>query len=282
MKKTVLYCPTLDIYTKAKEMFQDSLTIKYTLNIEYLKCPIGDDEFVKEHLQGKLMELKRTTQILARMPYLHEAWTLLKYCGSSARITHLQRVLPPKQIAWFNEEYDKLIKDAYSSLLGVHDIPSWSWKIQKLPPRLGGVLLRTGLGLSATNYSQSLASATENVKIFLPDWDPEKVFQEDAWRVLEADVNAKIDPEVFIKTLCLSAATSKNKISGIEGLEVGNSSLLKITETRTQNKLFQTMTEDQKIWTMANSGETQTWSQTLPLKHLDNVLTNFEFRAIYR
>ena len=42
------------------------------------------------------------------------------------------------------------------------------------------------------------------------------------------------------------------------------------------------MTERQKVWTTANSGNTQGWIQTLPLSHLDNVLTNFEFRAIYR
>ena len=164
----------------AKAMFKDRLTIKNTMNIEYLKCPIGDDDFVTEHLKGKLVELKRTTQILAKMPYLHEAWTLLKYCGSSARVTHLQRVLPPTQMIWFNKEFDKLIREAYSSLLGVHNIPSWSWKIQKLPPRLGGILLRTGLGLCATNYSQSLASANDNMKNFWPNRYPIKVFKEDA------------------------------------------------------------------------------------------------------
>ena len=176
---------------------------------------------------------------------------------------------------WFNEEYDKLIREAYSSLLGVHDIPSWSWKIQELPPRLGGVLLRTGYGLSATNYSQSLASANSSMKKFLPLWDQTKVFREDAWHELEADLSSKIDPDVFMKTLISSSIGSTNEISGIEGLEVGNNSQTKITETRTQNKLFETMTEDQKIWTMANSGETQAWTQTLPLKHLDDALTNF-------
>ena len=45
MGKTVLYCPTQEIYNKAKDMFQNSLTIKNTMNIEYLKCPIGDNDF---------------------------------------------------------------------------------------------------------------------------------------------------------------------------------------------------------------------------------------------
>ena len=63
---------------------------------------------------------------------------------------------------------------------------------------------------------------------------------------------------------------------------VKNMILLRVAETRIQNKLFETMTEAQKIWTIANSGDTQQWTQTLPLTHLDNCLTNFEFRAIYR
>ena len=39
-------------------------------------------------------------------------------------------------------------------------------------------MLRTGLGLGATNYAQSLASASENMKKFLKDWSPIEVFKE--------------------------------------------------------------------------------------------------------
>ena len=84
----------------------------------------------------------------------------LENCGSNARVSHLQRVLPPEQMEWFNNAYDSLIREAYCRLLGVHQIQDWSWRIQKLPPHLGGIMLRTGLGLGATNYAQSLASAT--------------------------------------------------------------------------------------------------------------------------
>ena len=149
--KTVLYCPDQENFKSAKDLFNEEIQIEHTLDIEYLKCPVGDDEFVKEYLDGKLTELKTTTKILSEMPYAHEAWTLLRFCGSNARITHLQRVLPPKQMKPFNKEYDNLIRDAYCKILGVRHFPDWSWNIQKLPPRLGGVMLRTGLGLSATN-----------------------------------------------------------------------------------------------------------------------------------
>ena len=117
--KPVLYCPNQVVYEEAKKVLGDTIKIKHSMNITYLKSPIGDDSFVKEHLDGKLAELKQITTILSEMPYLHEAWTLLKYCGSSARINHLQRVIPPKQIQNFNKEYDLIIRKAYTRLLGV-------------------------------------------------------------------------------------------------------------------------------------------------------------------
>ena len=142
-------------------------------------------------------------------------------------------------------------------------------------------MLRTGLGLSATNYAQSLATASENIKIFLKEWNPVEVFKEHAWAKLEADLESNVEPESFMKSLIKSVKTSGHEIEGLD-FGVFKESLLHIAEIRTQNRVFRSMTEDQKLWTMANSGKTQTWTQTLPLTHLDNCLTNFEFRAIYR
>ena len=71
--KTVLYCPNEAVYKEAKRILGESIEIRFTMNIMYLKCPIGDNEFVKSHLREKLRELQRTTNILARMPYMQEA-----------------------------------------------------------------------------------------------------------------------------------------------------------------------------------------------------------------
>ena len=281
-EKTVIYCPNENAYEQAKEVLGKLITVENSLNMEYLKCPIGDDDFVKRHLEKKLSELKQTTEILSEMPYLHEAWTLLKYCGSSARVNHLQRVIPPNQIKWFNEEYDKLIRSAYTRLLGVKHIPDWSWNIQKLPPRLGGVLLRTGCGLSATKYSASLASVTHTMKNFLKDWNSLEVFERDAWKELEDELGARIEPKIFFDSLIEKSIDKKLEIGGIQNLYLTNDALLRVAETRVQNKLFSRMTERQKVWTTANSGDTQGWTQTLPLTRLNNVLTNFEFRVIFK
>ena len=216
------------------------------------------------------------------MPYLHDAWTLLRYCGADARVTHLQRVIPPTQMEWFNKKYDAQIRTAYSHILGINNIPEWSWEIQKLPPQLGGIMLRTGKGISATKYCQSLASSTPNISKFTKNWNPVKTFKLEASKTLEKDLDADISPEVFIDSLVKGARSKKTENKGIHGLEALGQSLLRITETRAQNRIFESLTEDKKLWVMANSGETQTWTQMLPLTHLDNALTNFEFRAIFK
>ena len=94
--KTTLHCPTDETFTRAKSLFGNSITIVKSMNVAYLRCPIGDDDFVKEHLEVKLKELSKITKSLGEMPYLHEALTLLRYCGADARVTHLQRVVDLK------------------------------------------------------------------------------------------------------------------------------------------------------------------------------------------
>ena len=68
-------------------------------------------------------------------------------------------------------------------------------------------MLRTGLGLSSTNYTQSLASAYGSMRIFLEEWDPTEVFMRDAWRVLETDISARIEPKIFMKSLLDNSGT---------------------------------------------------------------------------
>ena len=282
LSKTTLYCRNEEIYTKATKVLGETISIENTMNVVYLKCPIGDDQFVRNHLEAKLLDLRRITKILGEMLYLHEAWTSLRYCGADARVNHLQRVIPPTQMKWFNEKYDLQIREAYSHLLRVSNIPNWSWKIQKLTPRLGGIMLRTEKGLSAVKYSESLARSVGNISTFIEKWDPVEVFTRDAWRTLESDLDADIDPKTILDSLIISSSTGKNSISGIVGLEAGKDSLLRITELRSQNRVFENLSESEKLWITANSGETQTWTPLLPLSPMDNALTNYEFWAIFK
>ena len=91
-----------------------------------------------------------------------------------------------------------------------------------------------------------------------------------------------IHPVQFINSLIAGTTTGINKIEGIERLETGKKSLLYVAETRAQNRVFENLSESQKLWVTANSGETQSWILLLPLTHMDNALTNYEFRAIFK
>ena len=79
-------------------------------------------------------------------------------------------------------------------------------------------MLRTGLGLSAANYAQSLASASENMKVFLKDWNPIEVFKRNGWRKLEADLESNVEPLKFFESLL---RRTSNKAYEIEGLNFG-------------------------------------------------------------
>ena len=118
------------------------------------------------------------------------------------------------------------------------------------------------------------------MKKFLKDWSPIEVFKENAWHKLEADLESNLEPKRFMESLLRRVESKGHEIEGMDFGEC-KEGLLYITETRAQNWVFRAMTEDQKLWTMANSGKSQSWTQTLPLTQLDNCLTNFEFRYIY-
>ena len=81
-------------------------------------------------------------------------------------------------------------------------------------------MLRTGLGLSATNYAQSLASASGNMRIFLSDWSPTAVFIRDAWRTLETNISTRIEPELFMESLVKKSLDKRSTIEGLEDIGV--------------------------------------------------------------
>ena len=58
--------------------FPEALPLHEDFIMEYLKAPIGDDQFVDAWLHKKLQNLQKIVNIVSAMPYKHEAATLLK------------------------------------------------------------------------------------------------------------------------------------------------------------------------------------------------------------
>ena len=92
--------------------------MKNTLRIKYMKVPVAeDDAWVEEKLEEKLVDLKRRVDLICEMPHAHEAFSLLQYCASVSRVTHLHRVLPPRLTKRFTKKFDTILRDGLELLL---------------------------------------------------------------------------------------------------------------------------------------------------------------------
>ena len=109
----------------------------------YLKAPIGSDDFVADWLSVKLTKLENIITSITRLPYKHEAFTLLKNCAAECRVMYLMRVIPPRQLGKFMENFDELLQRGFEKLLGIQITEKW-WRLSQLPPKYGGMALRSG------------------------------------------------------------------------------------------------------------------------------------------
>ena len=110
------------------------MQIHSDFNMEYLKAPIGNDQFVQNWLEKKLQRLKKIVNILSKMPHKHEAATLMRYTALVCRVVYLTRILPPNQISNFIKQFDATIRSGFENLLGIPINDLW-WEIAKLPPK---------------------------------------------------------------------------------------------------------------------------------------------------
>ena len=124
--------------------------------MEYLKAPIGDDQFVQRWLTNKLQRLRKIVNILSAMPHKHEAATLMRSTAAVCRVVYLTRVLPPKQVSNFIRQFDATLRSGFEKILGIPMNDLW-WEIAKLPPKYGGMGWKTGLHTFGAHYITSLA-----------------------------------------------------------------------------------------------------------------------------
>ena len=85
----------------------------------YLKAPIGADGFVEAWLRTKLDKLRNIVMSIAQIPWKHEAFTLLRSCASECRVMYLMRVIPPRQLQKFMQEFDAMLKKGFEAILGI-------------------------------------------------------------------------------------------------------------------------------------------------------------------
>ena len=98
--------------------FSPEVSFHKTLDMIYLKAPIGSSRFVTSWLKNKIGELSSIIRSISRMPYRHEACPLLRSCAAECQVTYFIRILPPHQIASFMEEFDSVLIKGFEHLIG--------------------------------------------------------------------------------------------------------------------------------------------------------------------
>ena len=159
--------------------FPTMMTLHTNFNMEYLKAPIGDDQFVDLWLKKKLNKLGKIVGLLSSMPHKHEAATLLRSTAAVCRVVYLMRILPPYQISNFIAEFDTLVRSGFEQILGIPMNDLW-WDIAKLPPKYGGMGWKTSSYTYGAHYIASLAKTADSIRRITPCYNPESVAERDA------------------------------------------------------------------------------------------------------
>ena len=155
------------------------MTFHTNFNMEYLKAPIGDDQFVYIWLKEKLKKLGQIVGLLSSMPHKHEAATLLRSTAAVCRVVYLMRILPPHQISIFIAQFDTLVRSGFEQILGIPMNDLW-WDIAKLPPKYGGMGWKTGSHIYGAHYIASLAKNADSIRRIIQCFNPESVAERDA------------------------------------------------------------------------------------------------------
>ena len=146
--------------------FQREVTFHETMDMIYLKAPIGCDKFVSSWLDCKIEELSSIIRSISKMPYKHEACTLLRSCASECRVTYLMRILPPRQLTLFMEKFDALLRKGFEDLIGKIIEHKWR-RLAQLLAKFGGMAMRSGLRTFGAHHIVSLAKTSAEGKRIL-------------------------------------------------------------------------------------------------------------------
>ena len=264
-KKCHLYGSPEIIATCNSLAFPPALTTHNDYNMEYLKAPIGDANHVASWLERKMQKLQRLISMLSSMPFKHEAATLLTQSASICRVVYLMRILPPRQISGFINEYDSRLRHGYEEILGT-PMPDSSWEVAKLPPKYGGMGWRSGLHTFGAHYITSLAKTATAVSSIAPAHNPEDVArQETDWWL------AEIAPSPITADKLVKAMRSPNTNSSTHPLLDKRLSIAQQCDAWRWGYVRPKLSSDQRRHVLAHSGSTNWWVSCPPLtwKHWD-------------
>ena len=255
---------TPDVIEKCKLMlapsFSSDITFHPTLNMIYLKAPIGSNEFAAIWLNCKLKELKDVVSVIVQMPHSHEACTLLRCCGAECRVTYLMRILPPRQIHDFMLKFNKILRKGFEKLIGTTLSEKW-WRLAQLTPKFGGMSMRSGLTTYGAQHLVSLAKSAAEVERIVGKYDVLQLAKRETQSWLNHACSDGFDIEEVVAKH--RAARHDNEL-GHQGSQI-RYSIAQTCELHEHKKVLTLMSREEKIHIEAHSGPDHRWVTLLPL-----------------
>ncbi len=111
-------------WIESEKLFNEGVELHGSLDFEFLKVPIGCDEFVEKELDVKADELEHQIAMVSQSPDTHETYTLLSTCLTECRVTHLIRVLPLQQLEVLLGRLEECLRRALEKLLHIDTVAS--------------------------------------------------------------------------------------------------------------------------------------------------------------
>ncbi len=169
-------------WIKSEKLFNEGVELHGSLDFEFLKVPIGCDEFVEKELDVKADELEHQIAMVSQSPDTHETYTLLSTCLTECRVTHLIRVLPLNQLEVLLGRLEECLRRALEKLLHLDTAASTDevddtqpharlserqWRVAQLSAGFAGLRLKTGQVTAGATRAMTLLKTERDVKKFL-------------------------------------------------------------------------------------------------------------------
>ena len=259
--------------------FPDNIVIHDSYDmILYLKAPIGSDQFVAQWLKSKLSKLENIIKVISQMPFKHEGFTLLRSCAAECRVMYLMRVLPPRQMERFMLDFDKALQRGFEEILGIKVVEKW-WRLAQLPPKFGGMSMRSGLRTLGAQHLCSLAKSADNVDRIVGGWDVVAAARRETEHWLNKACEESVDIEAWVTRL---RSGEEDRLNGWFAGQNYRHSLAQLCELSEQKSVSKLMSTKERLHIEAHSGPSHAWVTLLPLSFKKYNLSSTDWIAAAR
>ena len=178
-------------------------------------------------------------------------------------------------------EFDTTLQEGFEALLGIPIKKKW-WRLTQLPPKYGGMGLRSGLRTYGAQHLCSLAKSAKNVEKIVGGWDVDAVAKRHIGDWLDNALQENTDVAKIVNDMKSGDATRSSWRKSFDGVDSYCYSLAQLCELTEQKKVIELMSNKEKLHIEAHSGQHHLWVRQLPLSFKKYALTPQEWLAATR